>query len=405
MTIKNMVSKELESTVEKITSKFQSDLNIQLTKLVANAIEGAQTKTAPQNGQKNVDSTASVKEISELKLALEEEKTVNAAQKQKFQVELTQLKINHTESIESLEYRLEDMKAAQLNGKDDSSKHLIKEVDNLKGQLSKATNALNEKEKHLASLKVSEKQAAEKLTASNQKQKDVLKALEQARKRLTVLESNTQTLETQTKQIADLKKQLVDADATIAKSSGNESKLVADAIKQAEKKYSEIIGKLQQEQSINAESKLKETSQQQLIDLQQQQIKDHFSSEEALKKQVLTLTEAADRNEKVRVDKEKSDIAAHEKNTTELRSQLKSLQQEHDSALMRFNTSKEKQEQENMLVRDTIKNLRHENNELKAQQTVASESVNEQVSMLEQKVTEYRLKFEYAQKQITKMTS
>ncbi len=58
--------------------------------------------------------------------------------------------------------------------------------------------------------------------------------------------------------------------------------------------------------------------------------------------------------------------------------------------------SKNKQEREYNKARETIKYLRDENTELNSK-------LGQQVNELEDKLTEYRLRFEYAQKQLTKM--
>jgi hypothetical protein len=173
MTIKNIVSKELESAIDKMTSQFQSDLNNQLTKLISNALVGSEI----ENSSGKVDDAkqeakipeASIKEIADLKLALEDEKNANIEQKQKFQVEITQLKINHAESIEALEYGLEDLQAELLNSKDDNSKEIIQNFDKLTNQLSAANKSIFEKDKLLNDLKVSEKKVKEQLSTEREK--------------------------------------------------------------------------------------------------------------------------------------------------------------------------------------------------------------------------------------------
>ncbi len=473
MTIKNIVSKELESAIDKMTSQFQSDLNNQLTKLISNTlveseIENSSDKVDDAKQEAKIPA-ASIKEIADLKLALEDEKNANIEQKQKFQVEITQLKINHAESIEALEYGLEDLQAELLNSKDDNSKELMQNVDKLTNQLSAANksifekdkllndlkvsekkvkeqlsterekaaialdtqkkslrnsedseklavqkistqlndarSALSEKDKHLNTLKTSEKQAVEKLKLAQLQQKNTLKALEDTNKRLSALEVNTNVLEQQTSEITQLKVKLTEAEAQAKQARENESKLVAEALKAAEKKYAELIEKLQQEQSANEESKLKEISQQQLIELQQKQLKDHLSLEETLKSKVAELTTVTEKSEANFAEKQQEINALHESNTLALSEKLQVLEKDHEAVLKRFSLAKEKQEQENTLVRDTIKNLRHENNELKAKKSSESDELAEQVNLLEQKMTEYRLKFEYAQKQITQMAT
>jgi len=68
--------------------------------------------------------------------------------------------------------------------------------------------------------------------------------------------------------------------------------------------------------------------------------------------------------------------------------------------LTRLQVNREKQEQENDKVRETIKDLRDENSEIVSENNKKQEQYVEQIHELESKLTEYRLKFEYAQKQL-----
>ena len=68
--------------------------------------------------------------------------------------------------------------------------------------------------------------------------------------------------------------------------------------------------------------------------------------------------------------------------------------------LTRLQVNREKQEQENDKVRETIKYLRDENSDVTSQNNQQKEQFMEQIHELENKLTEYRLKFEYAQKQL-----
>jgi enterochelin esterase-like enzyme len=69
--------------------------------------------------------------------------------------------------------------------------------------------------------------------------------------------------------------------------------------------------------------------------------------------------------------------------------------------LARFNTNRDKQEKDNDQVRETIKYLRDENSEMITLHNQKKDEFMEQIHELESKLTEYRLKFEYAQKQLT----
>ena len=83
-----------------------------------------------------------------------------------------------------------------------------------------------------------------------------------------------------------------------------------------------------------------------------------------------------------------------------LNEQLKVAQDGQENILQRFNSNRDKQEIENNKVRETIKFLRDENHQLISDTAEIKSQYTDQISELEHKLTEYRLKFEYAQKQL-----
>jgi hypothetical protein len=98
---------------------------------------------------------------------------------------------------------------------------------------------------------------------------------------------------------------------------------------------------------------------------------------------------------------EQSDVKLYEKEVESLKSQVKLAQEGQENLLHRFNTNRDKQEKDNDQVRETIKFLRDENSDMITQHNEKKEQLLEQIHELESKLTEYRLKFEYAQKQLT----
>jgi len=99
-----------------------------------------------------------------------------------------------------------------------------------------------------------------------------------------------------------------------------------------------------------------------------------------------------------------TEIKTYQKEASSLKSQVKLAQDSHINILERFNRHREKQEKDNNQVRDTIKYLRDENNEMITVHNNRKKEFIEQINDVESKLTEYRLKFEYAQKQLTKNT-
>ena len=98
---------------------------------------------------------------------------------------------------------------------------------------------------------------------------------------------------------------------------------------------------------------------------------------------------------------EQNDIALYQQEVVVLNEQVKVAQDGQENILQRFNKNRDKQEQENNKVRETIKFLRDENHELLSASGVQVTEYNDKISDLELRLTEYRLKFEYAQKQLT----
>ncbi len=98
---------------------------------------------------------------------------------------------------------------------------------------------------------------------------------------------------------------------------------------------------------------------------------------------------------------EQSNIKSYQKEVESLKSQTKLAQEGQQNILNRFNTSRDKQAKYNDQVRETIKYLRDENSEMITQHNEKKKQFIEQTHDLESKLTEYRLKFEYAQKQLT----
>jgi len=97
----------------------------------------------------------------------------------------------------------------------------------------------------------------------------------------------------------------------------------------------------------------------------------------------------------------KADIKSYQAEISSLKDQVTKTHQEQESILNRFNANREKQEKDNNKVRETIKYLRDENNEMINQINEQKEEAIDKINALENKLTEYRLKFEYAQKQLT----
>ncbi|WP_057829955.1 hypothetical protein [Colwellia sp. TT2012] len=124
----------------------------------------------------------------------------------------------------------------------------------------------------------------------------------------------------------------------------------------------------------------------QLQDMAQQKIIELDKANELLSKQVTT---------------EQDDIKLYQQEVVVLNEQVKVAQEGQENILKRFNSNRDKQELENNKVRETIKFLRDENHDLLGANTEQATKFTDELNVAEYKLTEYRLKFEYAQKQLT----
>lgn len=101
-----------------------------------------------------------------------------------------------------------------------------------------------------------------------------------------------------------------------------------------------------------------------------------------------------------KVETEQNDVKLYQQEVAVLNEQLKVAQDGQENILQRFNSNRDKQEIENNKVRETIKFLRDENHQLISDNNEQKTQFTDQIHELEHKLTEYRLKFEYAQKQL-----
>jgi len=170
-----------------------------------------------------------------------------------------------------------------------------------------------------------------------------------------------------------------------------------DEIKQQVKTsqdYKREIDQLNDQQAKLKEQQLQEQKSYLLKDEQQQE------TQERLKERITQL-EKSNKELADNLITEQSDIKLYQKEVESLKSQTKLAQEGQENILNRFNANRDKQEKDNDQVRETIKYLRDENSEMITQHNDKKEQFLEQIHELESKLTEYRLKFEYAQKQLT----
>jgi len=169
-----------------------------------------------------------------------------------------------------------------------------------------------------------------------------------------------------------------------------------DQNKQLDNQVQENQKKLAQLTEELAAEKQKQSDEKAAISAQEQESK---QLQETAQQAIIQLEKDKDELTK-QVETEKSDVKLYQQEVDVLKDQVKVAEEGQENILQRFNSNREKQEQDNEKVRETIKFLRDENHELLSSHAEQNTQLTEQINELEHKLTEYRLKFEYAQKQL-----
>jgi chromosome segregation ATPase len=173
---------------------------------------------------------------------------------------------------------------------------------------------------------------------------------------------------------------------------------------QKNKKLSEQIYQLEQALSVHKNKPRQEQTEANVQNQQSQIVSNEkklLEQAQVLSQQQINQLEIKNQELTNRLITEQADIKLYQKKVSSLKSQVTLAQEGQQKIFNRFNASREKQEKDNDKVRETIKYLRDENNDMITDNNRQKEAFIEQTSELENKLTEYRLKFEYAQKQLT----
>jgi len=431
LTEKNKSLSEQTHQLEQNTSLLKKQLDNERTKQASNDVTLKKRDT---------DSTTKIAQLSQenikIKQQLADEKDKQEGRKLNYQVELTQTSINFTETIERLEHENRLLKSAlvqeqqTLSSEQQSLKTELNEktaelsqtIENLEQELSEQRNQLhheqnqakaniqqsqnqivsNEKEllnKHQEIVVLNESLAAsteqyqslnERLNATvsdlahtqAQHQQQVNSFKQKSSQLNEQLQHYQINEESQHKVIADQQVQMFDFEEEI-KLKRKEGQDFKQVIKQLNNEQSQIK---QQQLTDKKENDVQEKQHQQAQKASQQKINQLEIKSQELTSSLIT---------------EKADIKLYQKEVSALKSQVTLAQEGYENILNRFNTNREKQEKDNDQVRETIKYLRDENNDMITQINQQKEGFIERTSELEQQLIEYRLKFEYAQKQLT----
>lgn len=450
-----LISSAIEIDSQKDVSK-QNDAYATLEK----SYKTSQLELSEQIDVSNNQSQKFEQEINALKNTLAETQSDLETNKQNFQVELTQNSINFNETIEELEKKILNLQQEktnqqskqQVNGvqleeklleKEQALKESKKQVDGLNGRISVLTDQEKSLVKQLNALKESQgnednklKATLENLQQTNKEQAEMLVKKQQA------LEETIEKLNASTAELEKVQKESQESSETKVKEILEQVKKLEEQLQQ-EKESKQTIEKdfteqLKQEQSNKVTLQQDLTALQKDVDTQKDQSQQlvsknkiseetiaqlketlvaeqqkHVEEKEAIAsqgqeaKQLQTAAQEAiiqlekDKEQLTKqVETEQSDVKLYQQEVNALKEQLSVAQDGQENILQRFNANREKQEQDNEKVRETIKFLRDENHDLLSAHAEQNTQLTEKINELEHKLTEYRLKFEYAQKQL-----
>jgi hypothetical protein len=315
-------------------------------------------------------------------------------------------------------YQISQNALAENNKKLSEQTHQLEQVFSVKNQQLQSQIASNEKKlleqrqeisqlnNRLAVFSMQEEALIEHLNTVEQQRDNSDNTLQKAEisfKKTEELHTNS-SIE-QKNQIKELTQKLATAVIDLDNTQAQYQQQTTLFKQESEQKSTQLSKRFQQ-------FKIAEEDQQKIVADQQAQLVD---LDEKVKKKTI---EAKNANQLInKLNNEKSQIKQQLADTKENDVQLKELQQAQEvsslksqvtlaqegqeNILNRFNATREKQEKDNDQIRETIKYLRDENNDMITQNNRQKKAFIEQTSELEHKLTEYRLKFEYAQKQLT----
>ncbi len=438
----------LEQEVSSLAALFDEEKNKQKA-------SQKQLKTQDANSADKISQLTA--KHSQLQSQLADELSKQEASEQNFQVELTQNNINFTETIERLEHENTMLKATLADEQsklkseiNEQGQSLQQTIDNLaqeasakqtqreQAQFSEQEQAFQSKiadhekaqqeqqqgvamlNESLAVLAEQEQSLTERLDIVEQQRANSDNKLQKAEitwQKTDELQTNT--LIEQKNQIVELTKQLNVSLSDLEHIQEQHKQQLAKNNQDAEQKKTVASQQEQQnllEDKVKQDVKIAQEYKQQitqnndvLAKLKQQQLEDKKSSSlqhkqsqqecDALEQQLAQLTT---KNQQLadNLITEQADIKLYQKEVSSLKSQVKLAQEGQENILNRYNANRDKQEKENDQVRETIKYLRDENSDMITQHNEHKEQFIGQIHDLESKLTEYRLKFEYAQKQL-----
>jgi hypothetical protein len=351
---KSKLSKDMEEKIHAFASDFYIQVEDKLTQLICSAIE---VETSDKDADKSKD------DYLALMVRYKNSQDALTEQEKRFtsQGSLLEQKVNALEK--ALAEKQNDLEASKQNAEVKLSQNTID-----------FTETIENLEKKLVDFQ-------QKNVHQQDKQQEIASQLEE---KLLVTE---QALTVSKQEVDGLNARIT---VLTEQSQQDENQQLAVKLQQSQEKITQL------EQELTVE-KQKYAEENKVISAKEQEIQ---QSQLTAQQMIIALEQDKDRLLKL-VATEQRGVKGYQQEITTLKDQVNVAQEGQKHILQRFNSNREKQELDNEKVRETIKFLRDENHELLGSHAAQNAKFTEQIMELEHKLTEYRLKFEYAQKQLT----
>lgn len=436
MAEKDKFSKEIEDQIQSLASDVYIHVEEKLTQLIGKVsiekpaqeivIEEDPTYLGLQKDylsfqQETAEQAQNfITQISQLEQEKSSLEATYTAEKEALLIEQSSTKLAFEQQKSESQKVIDDLQKEVLFEKEKQQQVQTSSSEQEKAQRTKIENnskELKDKEKEittlnekLALLTVQEQELIERLNIAEKQRENSDEKLQKSE------ETWQKSDDLQATTLIEQKKKIVELNTKLEASASDLAKT------QAESEEHKKLQAEQQEKLIFLEDKVKQhvktsqnykqeltqlTEQQTKLKEQQQAEQQQFSIKENQLQQLQgefqhKVAQLENKNQELvnNLITEQSEIKVYQKEIDSLKSQVTLAQEGQESILNRFNDSRDKQERDNDKVRETIKYLRDENSEMITQHNEKKEQFLEQIHELESKLTEYRLKFEYAQKQL-----
>lgn len=436
MAEKDKFSKEIEDQIQSLASDVYIHVEEKLTQLIGKVsiekpaqeivIEEDPTYLGLQKDylffqQETAEQAQNfITQISQLEQEKSSLEATYAAEKEALLIEQSSTKLAFEQQRSESQKVIDDLQKEVLFEKEKQQQVQTSSSEQEKAQRTKIENnskELMDKEKEittlnekLALLTVQEQELIERLNIAEKQRENSDEKLQKSEETwqksddlqaTTLIEQKKKIVELNTKleaSASDLAKTQAESEEHKKLQAEQQEKLIflEDKVKQHVKtsqNYKQELTQLTEQQTKLKEQQQAEQQQFSIKENQLQQSQEEFQHKVA---------QLENKNQELvnNLITEQSEIKVYQKEIDSLKSQVTLAQEGQESILNRFNDSRDKQERDNDKVRETIKYLRDENSEMITQHNEKKEQFLEQIHELESKLTEYRLKFEYAQKQL-----